>query len=135
LLVRAGSQNSAGARCDVEVRGVRLANAPRSAGYREGLTKSGIGIEKAAIAAACRSFPSPKTGRTAFMAEHRKQGRPHKGPRRQFSVKVPDHLVEELDADAAQRGLDRTAWIVEAIAARLGQPYPFDTQERLTLTA
>jgi hypothetical protein len=69
------------------------------------------------------------------MAGQRKIGRPHKGPRRHFSVKVPDHLVEELEADAQRRGLDRTAWVVEAIAAKLGQPNPFNIQERLPLNA
>lgn len=66
--------------------------------------------------------------------QHGKRGRPSKGPRRLFSVKVPEHLVTALDADAADRGIDRTAWVVDAIARRLGQPNPFDVQEALPLT-
>lgn len=68
------------------------------------------------------------------MARQVKRGRPSKGARRQFSVKVPEHLVDALDADATSRGIDRTAWIVEAIARCLGQPNPFAVQEALPLT-
>jgi predicted HicB family RNase H-like nuclease len=58
-----------------------------------------------------------------------KRGRPSKGARRQFCVKVPEQLVAALEFDATQRGMDRTAWVVEAIARHLGQPNPFDVQE------
>lgn len=67
------------------------------------------------------------------MAQRGKTGRPSKGPRRHLSAKIPTTLVEAMDAEAKQRGLDRTALIVEALAAKYGIPNPFVTQETLPL--
>lgn len=69
------------------------------------------------------------------MAVRRKSGRPSKGDRRHVSAKIPVALVDALEQDAAARGLDRTALIVEALAEKYGLPNPFSpAQEALPLT-
>jgi hypothetical protein len=60
-------------------------------------------------------------------------GRPSKGPRRHLSAKIPISLVEAMDEEAKRRGLDRTALIVEALAAKYGITNPMVTQETLPL--
>jgi hypothetical protein len=64
----------------------------------------------------------------------KKTGRPHKGPRTQITVKIPDQLLALIMVDAKDRGIDRVAWIVDAVAEKLGQPNPFAVQEALQLT-
>src|SRR4051812_46191656 len=91
-------------------------------------------LRRDSIATACRSFSTPKPRRKTRMAGHRKPGRPHKGPRRQMTVRIPEQLVMHMLADAERRGLDHTTWVVEAIAAKLGQPSPCSVQEALPLT-
>jgi hypothetical protein len=68
------------------------------------------------------------------MAGPGKPGRPSKGDRRHLSAKIPTSLVAAVDAEAERRGLDRTAILVEALAAKFGLPIPFDMQEQLPLT-
>lgn len=68
------------------------------------------------------------------MAGRGKTGRPWKGPRLHLSAKIPLSLVAAMDEEMERRGLDRTALIVEALAAKYGIPNPMITQERLPLT-
>jgi hypothetical protein len=51
-----------------------------------------------------------------------------------MTVRIPEQLVMHMLADAERRGLDHTTWVVEAIAAKLGQPSPCSVQEALPLT-
>ncbi len=67
------------------------------------------------------------------MAGPGKPGPPSKGPWRQLSAKIPAAIVAAIDAEAARRGLDRTALITEALADKVGLPIPHVTQERLPL--
>jgi hypothetical protein len=67
------------------------------------------------------------------MAGPGKPGRSSKGVRSHLSAKVPTILIAAADAEAERRGLDRTAIVVEALAARFGLPVPFDVQEKLPL--
>lgn len=67
------------------------------------------------------------------MAGPGKPGRPSKGPRKTFSIRIPDALLAALDADAERRGLDRNDLIVE----KLGRAYgvlPPHRQESLPLS-
>jgi hypothetical protein len=67
------------------------------------------------------------------MAGPGKPGRPSKGPRKKFSISVPEDLVSFLDAEAEQRGLDRIAVIVEMLGNKYGRPTP-TRQETLPLS-
>ena len=67
------------------------------------------------------------------MAGPGKPGRSSKGDRGHLSAKVPTSLLAAADAEARRRGLDRTAIVVEALAAKFGLPLPFDVQEQLPL--
>jgi hypothetical protein len=59
-------------------------------------------------------------------------GRPSKGERKPFLIKMPVALARELEAEAKRNGLDVTTWVTELVADRL--QYPLARQERLPLS-
>jgi hypothetical protein len=67
------------------------------------------------------------------MAGPGKPGRPWKGPRKKFSISVPEDLLPFLDAEAGRRGLDRNTVIVEMLGSKYGRPTP-TRQEPLPLS-
>jgi len=75
-----------------------------------------------------------KPSRTTRMAGPGRPGRPSKGDRRIVTTKIPTCLITLADDEAKQRGLDRTAIFVEALAAKYGVSVPFNVQEQLPLT-
>ena len=72
------------------------------------------------------------TDRTSGM-EHRKPGRPSKGDRERFTVRLPEQLAEAARKHAALHGLTFNDLVGHLLAADLQVPY--DQQEGLPLTA
>lgn len=107
---------------------MRTVSAP--AAFRPYLIPNSKGSESSA----CRtSLRDTKPSRTESMAGPGRPGRSYKGDRSHLSAKVPTILIAAADAEAQRRGLDRTAIVVEALAARFGLPVPADIQEKLPL--
>lgn len=65
--------------------------------------------------------------------ERKKTGRPSKGPRDRFDVRLPKNLAAAVREQAARRGLTVNDLVGELLAADVGVPYR--PQEALPLTA
>jgi predicted HicB family RNase H-like nuclease len=65
--------------------------------------------------------------------EHKKTGRPSKGPRREVRARVPVTLWDALHDEAARRGMTVNDLVGEHLAALVGVPY--SPQEALSLSA
>lgn len=59
--------------------------------------------------------------------QHRKPGRPSKGPRRPLQCKLPTTMVEALHAAAAERGVTLTDMVGEWAERVTGVPYQAQT--------
>jgi hypothetical protein len=66
------------------------------------------------------------------MTVPRKPGRPSKGERKPYLIKMPVLLAAELEAEARRNGLDVTTWVTQLVADRL--EFPLTRQEQLPLT-
>lgn len=64
--------------------------------------------------------------------EHKKPGRPSKGERDRFDVRLPKDLAAAARAEAARRGLTFVDLVGELVAAELDMTYT-TTQEELPL--
>jgi hypothetical protein len=58
-------------------------------------------------------------GRINHMAGPNRPGRPHLGPREVVTTRLPVAVREAVDAAAAERGLDRSTYLADVIAARV----------------
>ncbi|WP_431878999.1 hypothetical protein [Amycolatopsis sacchari] len=65
--------------------------------------------------------------------EHKKPGRPSKGDRERFTVRLPEQLAAAARKHAARRGLTFNDLVGQLLAADLGMTY--DQQEELPLSA
>ena len=90
-------------------------------------------LQKSLISGVSDRIRMTKPSTTTRMAGPGKPGRPSKGDRKIVTTKIPTSLITLADDEAKQRGLDRTAIFVEALAAKYGVSAPF-TQEQLPLT-
>ncbi|MBA3489248.1 MAG: hypothetical protein H0T78_06835 [Longispora sp.] len=65
--------------------------------------------------------------------EPNRVGRPPKGERKSHLVRLPVQLSQYLEQVASYNGISVNEFVVEALAAQLGVPYP--EEERLKLSA
>ena len=56
------------------------------------------------------------------MAGPNKPGRVHLGPRHVVTTRLPIEVCEAVDAAAAERGIDRSTYLADVIAAHVGRP-------------
>jgi hypothetical protein len=56
------------------------------------------------------------------MAGPNRPGRPHLGPRHVVTTRLPEAVREAVDAAAAERGIDRSTYLADVIAAHVGRP-------------
>lgn len=67
-----------------------------------------------------------------MMSLMKKRGRPSKGPRRAFTVRVREETADAVEAEAVRRGTTRA----ELVAALLDEKFgPNSVQEELDLSA
>jgi hypothetical protein len=55
------------------------------------------------------------------------------GARKMLTARVPVAVFDALDAEAERLGVDRTALLVETLAAKFGLPNPLSIPETLPL--
>ena len=65
------------------------------------------------------------------MAEHRKPGRPSKGPRERIDLRVSPALKAAIEKAAAEQGMHVNDFVGELCAASTGVPYSQQTGVQL----